>query len=610
MSRSNDESLFSLSKQNLLGIWYHDENISEENDELIHKMRVRLYMTFTYVRIFSGVLEFNRYLASPLIVENIFFIISSKFAKILCDIVQNRPQCRQVYNFQAIPDVINSPFPIFDDIDKLFKQIRVDLQPYLAIYKNTSIKKIQENCHRLDLPLSLNVFNSNTKQNCFRYWTKESLEFYRCQTLNILLTKLNCDYNQSLKEMIRECRNCYFGNHVETKKIDNLYHEYNADKAIIYYTRDSFLFRTISHAFRSEDIERIYKFRRSIIDLHRQLADIAQRNRPKQKKLYRGKKLRPIVLQQLKDNTGALMSVNGFLSTTYNQKMALIYAGAGQSLLGYESDKSVLFELSIDEVTDDKIFADITSISQFVQDDEVLFSVGSVWTIESVRKSDDLWWTVELKYRDKLDSELIQSVEQLSDDKTLLNLGDVLLELGQHTKAKNFFYRMLKDSTLKDETQYMIYYKIAKINMAQGEDMEALINLHKAEERLPSVAANPNLTSSQSRYAPGIIQSPLFILRNIGLLYQKASECDKALKYLMDAASIEDSDSADRAIIEDDIALLYYSEGDYAAALKHSSNAIELSKANHCANCLTKFKQNYETINQHLLSSHCDNVSK
>jgi hypothetical protein len=115
--------------------------------------------------------------------------------------------------------------------------------------------------------------------------------------------------------MIRECRLCYCGNSTVGEKIDLLNKDYQTNLAIWYYTCDMFLFR-------SEDFEHIFKFRRYIIDLHCELAKMCDNCAPSRITLYRGKKLLPIVLQQLEDNIGALVSINGFLSTTKNEELA------------------------------------------------------------------------------------------------------------------------------------------------------------------------------------------------------------------------------------------------------------------------------------------------
>jgi hypothetical protein len=74
--------------------------------------------------------------------------------------------------------------------------------------------------------------------------------------------------------------------------------------------------------------------------------------------------------------------MNGFLSTTYNQKIATkVVEGVGQNRPDYES---LVFELHIDVTTITKIYPDISSISQFPLEEEALFTNGSVKRIQSI----------------------------------------------------------------------------------------------------------------------------------------------------------------------------------------------------------------------------------
>lgn len=74
--------------------------------------------------------------------------------------------------------------------------------------------------------------------------------------------------------------------------------------------------------------------------------------------------------------------MNGFLSTTYNMEIARqIFAGDRQNRPDYES---VVFEFCIDEKTMSRIYADISSFSQFPSEEEVLFSIGSIWKLDSI----------------------------------------------------------------------------------------------------------------------------------------------------------------------------------------------------------------------------------
>jgi hypothetical protein len=61
--------------------------------------------------------------------------------------------------------------------------------------------------------------------------------------------------------MINECRLCYENDLIEQDKIKDLEENYSVNEAISWYTIDSFLFRILNKAFRTENIDIIFKFR-------------------------------------------------------------------------------------------------------------------------------------------------------------------------------------------------------------------------------------------------------------------------------------------------------------------------------------------------------------
>ena len=386
-----------------------------------------------------------------------------------------------MYQFQLISSLINHS-TISDNINKLFTKISKDIESYLNKQQlSSTIKPLPKSCRESIILPPWSVWNSKITENSFRYWKKESPEFFLFQTLTRILTHMKCDHDQSLVEMFTECRLYYIDNPTEVKKIDDVKNSYNATNAIWHYTTDTFLFRLVGRAFRSEDFEHIFKFRRYIIDLHWELDKLIKEQEILQEtiRLYRGKKLCTTILQQLRDNAGALISMNGFLSTTHNRQTALeVFAGAGQSINDRES---VLFEFCIDEAISET-YARISWLSQYPEEEEVLFTIGSIWRINSVKKENDQYWIVTLSSCSDVYFKMIQFFEEVTDDSTFLMLGDVLRELGQHTKAEKFYYKMLDEPIIKDEIRAILYYNIAMINIEQNKDSEALRNLHEARK--------------------------------------------------------------------------------------------------------------------------------
>ncbi len=73
------------------------------------------------------------------------------------------------------------------------------------------------------------------------------------------------------RDMLKECRDIYQGNQSMCQKIDDFEKKYDPKDAILWYTKDSFLYRQVNAAFRTENILTIWKFRFIIQDIYKRL---------------------------------------------------------------------------------------------------------------------------------------------------------------------------------------------------------------------------------------------------------------------------------------------------------------------------------------------------
>lgn len=172
----------------------------------------------------------------------------------------------------------------------------------------------------------------------------------------------------------------------------------DADDAIVWYSKQSFVYRLVNKALRTEDIDVLYRFRVYITDLRTRLAEEHQILREQQSRsirsslirLYRGIKMTREEILQMRDNIGGLISMNGFCSTSRDIEQAIQFAKKGskqQHVVG------VLLEIDGDLSSEQMIFADISQFSVFPNEKEVLFDLGTVFRIVHVEfdKARDLW---------------------------------------------------------------------------------------------------------------------------------------------------------------------------------------------------------------------------
>ncbi|CAF1336333.1 unnamed protein product [Didymodactylos carnosus] len=283
------------------------------------------------------------------------------------------------------------------------------------------------------------------------------------------------------REIIEHCRMYYKNNLQELAKIDEFELNYCPTKSIWWYTRDCFLYRLMNKALRTKNIDRIFRFRTVISDLHNQLCrlHILQLRSSKTLTVYRGQQLSEDEFNGIKNHVGGLISFNTFFSTTPESDTALFFAG--------DSDEkgmvSVLFEIDIENKCGYP-YIRIGKLGYFKGENEILFSIGTVFRIEEY---EELWsgkWYVKLSlHRETHDHLTVRAVRRIIGEKsTDDNLADFLNERYQMKDRQSIqtlldefsthyydiisfyatvgmFYRRQK--LYKEELQY--YEKIAEI---------------------------------------------------------------------------------------------------------------------------------------------------
>ena len=176
---------------------------------------------------------------------------------------------------------------------------------------------------------------------------------------------------------------------VNPAQIDEFKREYQSNAAIQWYTRDTFLYRLINQALRCEDIETLFACRLFITDLQKQLSELHEEtirsNNPSNNtkiSSYRGQFMSSSTIDQFRENIGSLISTNVFLSTSLAFDIAVMFAGGSESK-STTSLQTVLFCVEIDpKIENTRPYAQIKHFSNFEEEDEVLFAVGTVFRIE------------------------------------------------------------------------------------------------------------------------------------------------------------------------------------------------------------------------------------
>ena len=199
-------------------------------------------------------------------------------------------------------------------------------------------------------------------------------------------------------DMLNVCRSTCANDARQLSLIEKFQNTYKPEDAINWYTQETFLYRLLNQALRTQDSNDIFQFRLIIIDLHRQLNQLFQSSTPNMQRftVYRGQRMSYSEIEKLRNNTSGLISWNSFVSTTLNETRANRFAQKG-TLEARKETIAVKFELILDsEVarTTNKPFADISGQSRYASEAEVLLSMGTVFRLDKVELSSSDMWTV------------------------------------------------------------------------------------------------------------------------------------------------------------------------------------------------------------------------
>ncbi|CAF0800589.1 unnamed protein product [Rotaria sordida] len=184
----------------------------------------------------------------------------------------------------------------------------------------------------------------------------------------------------------------------------------------------------------------------------------------------------------------------------------------------------ILFVMKIDPSIRSTSFADVRDVSYFEGEEEILFSMHSIFRIGSMKQIDgnNRLWQVDLTLSSDNDPELHRLTEQICKEtyphaKGWDRLGMLLIKLEHFNKAHEI-YDILLDQAMTDEEKAFIYHQLGSVNEDQGEYAD-VIAYYKQFIEIKQKILSPTNASLAVSY------------NNIGLVYSKIDDYSKALSY-------------------------------------------------------------------------------
>ncbi|CAF0891102.1 unnamed protein product [Rotaria sordida] len=459
------------------------------------------------IRVYNDVNLCLDFLKSISSVEN---IQSSKIFLILSD----------EFNLEILPElkslsIVNSIFIFSMDSTKYVELIKeyesfiIDICTNIDDLYNSINKQIEEHD---ELKLVFHFFAQ--KQNTTRDLTNDSASFLWFQLFQIIINDLKCTEND-MNTMLNYCSKQLQKDRNPTKgllEIEEFRQTYTSNDAIHWYTKESFVYRLLNRSLRTEDIEALYIFRFFIADLCRQLKIEYEKLRRKQNQspiltVYRGAQISREELDDLFRTIGNLTSLNGFVSTSINQSVAIEFLRKKSSRT--ENLEKILFIIEIDIQSDYIICAYIKELSALQDEEEVLFNIGTVFYLDKiVLDSNEQIWNVYMKATEAGISAVHDYIElihqELTDTNISIIFGQLFLQMGKYILAQKYFLDLLEHSKENDPDLPRIHYHLA-LTYAYQYDLIQAENLLKQVYQFYKINNTNNLDLARIENALGWI---------------------------------------------------------------------------------------------------------
>ncbi|CAM4876392.1 unnamed protein product [Rotaria socialis] len=415
---------------------------SNPNDELMNHCANKLDLTYVWLedehysieKRFLSIIQPNRWNHLSNINECQLFIQKKRlqYNQKICLVTSNY-LAKRLFTYEHVSNIY-AAYLYLNENDMLPNWIQ-DFPIIRGIYTHLDSLFLQFNC---DLTTNIESTPPELPQTVNEdSWPVTFLEtdqdgFKRHRYLIEIVLKLPRTL-EAKQEMVDELRRASVENNVTFQQINDFEQSYHSNAAIQWYTRDTFLCRLLNRALRCEDVESIIKYRFFIADLyqnleelHQQILSLSNYSQQPISTCYRGQQMPSSDIDLYRQNVGKLISVNTFFSTTLSLAIATMFAGESNHE-SITSNKPVIFSIEVDPLIENKRpYANINCFSVYEGEDEVLFSIGSIFRIEKVDvlSDNDHIIVIHLKVADanQLPQELATSdFSEYLPEQTILN---------------------------------------------------------------------------------------------------------------------------------------------------------------------------------------------
>jgi tetratricopeptide (TPR) repeat protein len=507
--------------QNCLLIWLDASSGEIDNQDTVNTIS-KLKAVIDPVKTFTDEGECVNFI-KKMKEEKTFIVASGAFGETTVRIVHNMPQVCAIYIFcgnKTHHEQWAKNWPIV-------KGVFTDIKPICR-----ALQLAVQRCNEDSIPVSFIAMNDDTPN---KNLDQLDPSFMYTKILTEILLTINYE-PKHIKQFITYCREQFASNKTEMKNIDKFEKEYRPNTAIWWYTYEYFLYPLLDRALRTMDVDMIIKLGFFLCDLHKQIAQLHDEQyggdtQSDSFTVYRGQSMSQADFDQIAKTKGGLLAFNSFLSANKNRDISLAYASEN---MGTTELIGVLFVITIDPSKSSTPFADIQKVSCCPKDEQILFSMHSVFRIEQVKQMDgnNRLWHVDLSLTSDRDQDLECLAKRIREEtfsqaQGWYRLGLLLIKLGQLDKAQQV-YDVLLGTTFDNREQANIYHQLGIVKRNQGKLGDAVTYYEKSMEIMQKTLPpnHPDLAHSYSNFGEvceemGLYPKALSYYEKVLDIYQK-----------------------------------------------------------------------------------------
>ncbi|CAF3433708.1 unnamed protein product [Rotaria socialis] len=542
-------------------IWLCD---SVSNSQEFADAQGKLRTWIENIKIFEDVIQCEQFIRSLSDVDRIIFIVDDLLGLEIIPLIH---QFRQVFAIYVYCTRKQTKEPLFQH----FTKFRATFTNLNELIDSIRLNHSERLCEQTTDPLWVNIYDID--MNLEESTIELNGKFIHSKLLiDCLLRMKPIKKEIEIEKFVRFCQDHNDDNNqkIDMKTLKDFPVDYKEEKALLWYTKASFVFRKLNRALRIQDVDTLFHYGFLIRDIAQQLIELKKNQLLSPKIVYRGQFMTEHELDKLKNLKGNLISMNSFLSTTRSRCLAGWFLGEATNA------KPVLFEITINpEFNGMEEFADVSSSSSFPPEEEVLFMLGSIFRIDNIDCNENEICIIHLSLCSDHHSDWepifshMQS-QSVQCEHTVLAWGNALYDMGRFDQAKIYYDRCLEELLPNDHIlRSYCNYLLGLVATEKGENESALHFFSKSEDiqRNEFEPSDPSIADTLT----GIAR----VHYNKDDYTQAFELYDKSLQIFQKAFGEDDLTSA---MCYSNLGVVSAELGDYSNALEYQNKALNIRK--------------------------------